>query len=74
MSLGNLIGPLLCSLLSIWIGIRGLFIMSAVLMVANAVVVSRSLVNREEDKGGDLRVTASMLVIITKMPPDDFGR
>lgn len=51
MSLGNLIGPLLCSLLSIWIGIRGLFIMSAVLMVANAVVVSRSLVNREEDKG-----------------------
>lgn len=44
LSLGNLIGPTVSSLLSVWVGIRGLFILSGVLMLVNAVVVSRSIV------------------------------
>lgn len=53
MSLGNLIGPLLSSLLSIWIGIRGLFLFSAVLMIVSAIVANRSIVARATEHTGD---------------------
>jgi len=44
LSLGNLIGPTVSGMLSIWMGIRGLFILSAVLMLINAIWVGRAIV------------------------------
>jgi len=56
LSLGNLIGPTVSGFLSVWIGIRGLFILSAILMLLNAIWVGKALVGhlagKEADAGG----------------------
>jgi MFS family permease len=44
LSLGNLIGPTASGILTLWMGIRGLFILSAVLMIMNALWVGRAVV------------------------------
>ncbi len=53
LSLGNLIGPSVSGVLSIWMGIRGLFLLSAVLMLLNAIWVSRAIVGHLSNDHAD---------------------
>jgi DHA1 family multidrug resistance protein-like MFS transporter len=46
LSLGNMLGPVVGGLLSGWISIRGIFLLSAFLMVLNSFWVKRSLVTK----------------------------
>jgi len=46
LALGNMMGPVIGGTLSSWIGIRGLFLMAAVLLFANMLWVRKSLLHR----------------------------
>ncbi|NIK77290.1 MFS family permease [Paenibacillus castaneae] len=50
LSLGNMIGPITGGALSAWIGLQGLFILSAVMLSANAVWVWQTLLRKRPGK------------------------
>jgi DHA1 family multidrug resistance protein-like MFS transporter len=49
LSLGNMLGPVTAGLLSGLISIRGIFLLSALLMLLNSFWVKRSLINKESE-------------------------
>ncbi|UUZ93843.1 MFS transporter [Paenibacillus sp. P25] len=52
LALGNMLGPVIGGAVSGWIGIRGLFVMSTVLLLLNAVWVRKSLYRRRQGRAG----------------------
>ncbi len=51
LGLGNMVGPIVGGALSGFIGIKGIFFMSASLMIANSLWVRKSLIRRRKAKG-----------------------
>nr|WP_275983750.1 MFS transporter [Paenibacillus hamazuiensis] len=52
LSLGNMLGPVIGGALSGWLGIRGIFLMTTVLLIANSLWVRRSLYGKDRREQG----------------------
>jgi len=52
LSMGNMIGPVFGGIASGWLGIRGIFIFTTVMLIANSVWVSFSLLKRKQQGDG----------------------
>lgn len=56
-ALGNMLGPVIGGVLSGWVSIRGIFIMTTILLVINALWVNKSLIKSQPDKPANMKAT-----------------